>query len=427
VVAGRLWGAMIAAAVEGEPLLRDAESRLGQFGELVATAIGNTEAAAEAHRLGEQQATLRRVATLVAQGSAPTEVFDAVVVEVARLFGAAYVSLQRAEGSDEIVILSHWGHDPGVVHPGMRLRLDGDSAIARVLRTGRSARFDPHGDWGGSIAEIGRRADRSAAIGAPIVVEGRLWGVLVATWREGDDPAPADAEGRLTEFAELVAAAIANADSHDQLTASRERVLTAADEARRRLVRDLHDGAQQRLVHAVITLKLAQQELHGDTRRAEALLSDALEHAEQGNAALRELAHGILPSVLTHRGLPAAVDSLVARLDLVVDVDVTSARLARGIEASAYFIIAEALTNVVKHARAARAHVTAAVADDTLRLEVRDDGVGGADPRGHGLLGLGDRVAALGGRLRIDSPDAGGTVLTAELPCRPGAGARPAR
>jgi GAF domain-containing protein len=303
VVAGRLWGAMIASAVEGEPLLPDAESRLFQFTELVATAIANTEARTEMQRLADQQATLRRVATLVARGAAPGEVFDAVVAEVGQLFGAAYVSLQRAEGPDELVILSALGHEPDLVRAGMRLKLDGDSAMARVLRTGRSARLDIDGTWSGSVAEIARKADASAAIAAPIVVDGRLWGVLAASWRRGHDRAPADAEERLAEFAELVATAIANADSRDQLAASRARVLSAGDEARRRLVRDLHDGAQQRLVHSVINLKLAQRALGSDADRAESLLADALAHVEQGNAELRELADGIMPSVLTRGGL----------------------------------------------------------------------------------------------------------------------------
>jgi signal transduction histidine kinase len=170
------------------------------------------------------------------------------------------------------------------------------------------------------------------------------------------------------------------------------------------------------LVHTIVTLKLAQRALNEDSERAGSLVAEALDHAEQGNAELRELAHGILPSVLTRGGLRAGVDALVSRLDLPVEVDVTSTRLPPEIEASAYFIVAEAVTNVVKHSGAARAQVTAAIDEGTLSVEVRDDGIGGADPEGHGLLGLGDRAAALGGRLRIDSPPGGGTVLAAELP-----------
>jgi signal transduction histidine kinase len=297
----------------------------------------------------------------------------------------------------------------------MRLALDGDSVTARVLRTGRSARLNAYDRRSGSIAGIAHRSGVNVTVGAPIVVDGALWGVITASWT-GQDLPPDRPEERLVQFAELVDTAIANAAGRDQLMASRARVLTAGDEARRRVVRDLHDGAQQRLVHTIITLGLARRMLREDVEQTDALLEEALDHAERGNAELRDLVHGILPAVLTRGGLRAAVDSLVARLDLPVDVDVPSVRLPAEVEASGYFLVAEALTNVTKHAQASEAAVTATLADDTFTIEVRDDGVGGADPGGHGLLGMGDRVAALGGRLHIDSPPGGGTILSAELP-----------
>jgi signal transduction histidine kinase len=414
-IQGRLWGAMVVAGSEAAPLPAGTEQRVSQFTELVATAIANARARAEVQRLADEQAALRRVATLVAQAAAPTDVFNAVIAEVAELLGAAQVGLMRAESSREVTILAHRGQKPGVMRAGMRVPLDGDSATAQVLRTGSSARFDTAEEGSGTIAQIARRSSANATVGTPITVEGGIWGVITASWTGRDEP-PADAEARLTQFAELLATAIANAESRDQLAASRARVLTAGDQARRRVVRDLHDGAQQRLVHTIITLKLARQELRNNTERTEALLADALDHAEQGNAEIRELAHGILPAVLTRGGLDAGVDALVSRLDLPVDVVVTSTRLAPDVEASAYFIVAEALTNVVKHSQATRAGVTVAVGHGKLKVEVSDDGVGGADPQGQGLLGIGDRVAALGGRLRIDSPPGGGTVLAAELP-----------
>ncbi|HEY2635817.1 MAG TPA: ATP-binding protein, partial [Solirubrobacteraceae bacterium] len=209
---------------------------------------------------------------------------------------------------------------------------------------------------------------------------------------------------------------IANADSRDQLKASRARLLTEGDEARRRVVRDLHDGAQQRQVHTIVTLKLAQEALGGTGPDGEALVAEALENAEQGHRELRDLAHGILPTALTHGGLQAAVNTLVADLDLAVAVDATADRFPGAIEASAYFIVAEALTNVVKHARAEHATVTARVQDHTLRVEVSDDGIGGARADGSGLLGLADRLAALDGRLRVQSPADGGTLVVAEIP-----------
>ena len=192
--------------------------------------------------------------------------------------------------------------------------------------------------------------------------------------------------------------------------------MAAADDERRRVVRDLHDGGQQRLVHAIVTLKLAQRALRAADGRAERFVSEALEHAEQGNVELRELAHGILPSVLTHGGLRAGVHSVVTRLDLPVHMDVPDRRLQPEIEASAYFVVTEALTNVVKHSNAAHAEVRVTVQDGIVRVEVRDDGIGGADTNGQGLVGMADRVTALGGRLEIESPAGGGTSITATLP-----------
>ena len=252
-------------------------------------------------------------------------------------------------------------------------------------------------------------------MGAPIVVDGRLWGAIVAGWI-GEEPPPADTEERMAQFAELLDTAIANADSRDQLTASRARLLTAADDARRRVVRDLHDGAQQRLVHTVITLKLAKQALRAKDAKAESLVAEALEQAERGNVELRELVHGILPAALTIGGLKAGVDAVVARLNLPVGVDVPADRFPAEIEATAYFIVAEALNNVVKHANAAHATVTASVENGRLRIQVQDDGVGGARPDGSGLLGLADRIAVLDGELRVESTADGGTLVVADIP-----------
>jgi signal transduction histidine kinase len=414
VVHGRLWGAMVVTRFDAEPFPADIEPRVAQFTELVAIAIANAEARAEARRLADEQAALRRVATLVAQGAAPDAVFDAVIAEVGQLLGAAQVGLARYQSEQEIAVLAMLGADPSLLRVGMRLPLQGDSVSTRVRRTGRSARLDSY-DEGTSIGQVLDRHDVNVSLGAPIVVDGALWGMIAASWK-GQDRPPDDAEERLAEFAELVDTAIANADSRDQLTASRTRMLSAQDEARRRVVRDLHDGAQQRLVHTIITLKLAQRALREQPVGAEALVAEALAHAEQGNAELRELARGILPAVLTRGGLRAGVETVVARMDLPVEVDVTERRLAPAIEASAYFVVAEALTNAVKHSRATNAQVTARVEDGALRVQIRDNGAGGADPDGRGLTGIGDRVAAFGGTLRIDSTPAGGTVLTAEFP-----------
>lgn len=416
LVQGRLWGVMFVAHCGPEPFPADTEQRITQFTELVATAIANTQAQTELQRLLDEQASLRRLAMRVAQGAGPTEVFDAVVVELRNLIGPVTVGLLRAHSEHEVMVLAYRGEHPGLLQPGTHVALDGDSATARVLRTGCSARVDCRTSGDGTIADLARRSKHGMAAAAPVVVNGRIWGALAGSWRADDEPPPADMEQRLAKFAELVATTIANADNHNQLIASRARVLSACDEAHRRVVRDLHDGAQQRLVHTIITLKLAQRALDGDMGRVRSLLAEALDHAEQGNGDLRELAHGILPSVLARGGLRAGIDSIASRLDLPVDVDVTSTRLPPESEASGYFIVAEALTNVVKHAQATRATVGVSYSDTTLRIEIRDDGIGGADPEGHGLTGISDRVAALGGSLHIDSPNGGGTVLLAELP-----------
>jgi signal transduction histidine kinase len=272
-----------------------------------------------------------------------------------------------------------------------------------------------HEDAHGAPAERGRTAGIRAMV--PQSRQSTTIGASTARVRWVDkEPSPADAEERRVQFAQLLGTAIANADGRDQLKASRVRLLTEGDEARRRVVRDLHDGAQQRQVHTIITLKLALRALRAKDPDAESLVAEALDQAQQGHAELRELAHGILPSALTRGGLRAAVDSLVARLDLPVEVEAAAERLPAAIEASAYFIVAEALTNVVKHAHAKHAAVTARVEDGTLRVQVRDDGIGGARPDGSGLLGLADRLAVLDGQLRVESPADGGTLVLADIP-----------
>jgi signal transduction histidine kinase len=299
--------------------------------------------------------------------------------------------------------------------------LEGTNVAGTIKRTGRSARIDDFSGATGHIAEVVRRAQLSASVGAPVIVDGEVWGVIITSWTTGGPPPP-DTEARLTQFAELLDTAIANADSRAQLTASRVRMLAAEDAARRRVVRDLHDGAQQRLVQTIVTLRLARQALSDDGKSVEALLDEALRNAEQSNAELRELAHGILPAVLTQGGLRAGVETFIERLALPVTTELPVNRFAPEVEASAYFVIAEALTNVVKHSQARAAEVRVAIDDGRLKVEVRDDGIGGADPEGSGLVGIGDRVLVLGGSLRIESPPGGGTVVTAAIPVSAGGG-----
>jgi signal transduction histidine kinase len=414
-VEGRLWGFISVASSAVEPLPADTEARLASFTDLVAMAIANTESRSGLARLAAEQAALRRVAVLVAEGAPPAVVFDAVAGETLTLMRAdsARVCRYEPDGTATVLAEQNTGAEPPTV--GTRLTLQGQSVTAQVLRTRQASRRDDLDAAAGTADALAREPGVRCGIGGPIVVEGRLWGVIVAHWsRPG--PLPDEAEARLNEFAELVATAIANANSRDQLAASRARLLTEADHARRRVVRDLHDGAQQRLVQTIVILQLTQRAVEPDNEKAKTLIAGALAQAQQANTELRELAHGILPAALTNGGLLSGISLIVSQLDFPVDVDVPSERFAPEIEASAYFVVAEALTNVVKHAHAERAEVRAFVEDETLHLEVRDDGTGGADPRGHGLVGLSDRVMTLNGRIGVEDRAEGGTILAATLP-----------
>ena len=375
------------------------------------------EAETELERLAGEQAALRRVATLVARGVPPSEVFSAVADEVGRLLDARATAIARLEpeGMMAIVATSGSGDSP----MGSRFKLEADIVLAQVVRTGRPARVENYTDADDAtsrrVLHVGIGRIRSA-VAVPIMVEGSLWGSIAsATDRERFPP---DAEQRMAEFTELAGTAIANADSRSALRASRARVVAASDATRRQIERDLHDGAQQRLVHTVITLKLARRAFGTDADAARALVAEALDHAEHATVELRELVQGILPPVLTRSGLYAAVETLATRMPVPVDVDVTDRRLPATVEATAYFVLAEALTNVAKHSRASHAIVVARVKDGALELQVRDDGVGGARPDGSGFVGLADRLAVHDGHLRVESPAQGGTTVVALIPLR---------
>jgi PAS domain S-box-containing protein len=372
------------------------------------------EAETELGRLAAEQAALRRVATLVARGVPPAEVFAAVAVEVERLLDAQATTIGRLEPHGTMVVVASSGTATDELPVGTRLQLESDMALTRVVRTGRSARVDDYSHASESLGGRVRRLGIRCTMAVPIMVEGSLWGSIAAgTEREQFPP---DAEQRMSEFTELAGTAIANADSRSELTASRARVVAASDDTRRQIERDLHDGAQQRLIHTVITLKLARQALEAGEEDAPALVAEALEHAERATGELRELVQGILPPVLTRGGLHPAVESLATRMPVPVDITVPVDRLPPPVEATAYFVVAEALTNVVKHSGARHATVVAHVDDGTLQVRVRDDGVGGARPDGSGFVGLTDRLAVLDGRLRVESPADGGTLVAADIP-----------
>jgi signal transduction histidine kinase len=380
-------------------------------------------AAEEAQRaLADEQTALRRVATLVAADVPPSRVFEQVTEEVGRLLGLPAASVMQFDGEQRARVAGGWSEDGRLLFPvGATLELDGDSALAKVLRTGRPQRVERYEEASGRLAETARSFGYRAAVAAPVTVAGRLWGALVAV-TASDDPLSAGAERRLCDFADLVAQALANADAYEKLAASRARMVEVADAERRRLERNLHDGAQQRLVSVALQLNLVAARLEGDPDSARKLLANAQEDLGQGLADLRELARGIHPVVLTERGLGPALDALLARASVPVEIaELPGERLAPAVEAAAYYVIAEAVTNVGRYAGASHATVSVGRTNGTATVVVSDDGIGGADPAaGSGLRGLAARVEALDGRLEVDSPPGRGTRITARLPLRPG-------
>ena len=375
-------------------------------------------AQASERRLAGEQAALRRVATLVAQGPPTPEIFEAVTREVGLLCDADLALMERFEPDDAVTVIAGWSRDDRVtLAVDSRFALEGTSIAAQVRETGRPAHVDSFAGVSGPIAREAQRLGIRASVGGPITVDGRLWGVIAASITR-EARFPADTESRIADFTDLVATAISNAEARADLVASRERLLTAGDQARRRVVRDLHDGAQQRFVHAILTLELALRALESNDQNGTTLVAEALEHAKAANEELRELAHGVLPEVLIRGGLAAGVEAIVERLHVPVDVSVPADRFPAEIEASAYFVVAEALTNMAKHSHARHANVAAHLDNGNLHIDIHDDGTGGARPDGTGLLGLRDRVVTLGGQLEVDSPPGGGTRIAVTLPLR---------
>jgi signal transduction histidine kinase len=417
-VDGRPWGVMIASSNSPEPLPAGTEARIAAFTDLVATAISNTEARTETHRLADEQAALRRVATLVAEAVPPGQLFDAVTGEVGSLLDTDLATLFRYEDEDVVRMLSIWTADAVPLETPETWRVEELGLSRSTAEDSWPGRINDWTQFSGPLAQFVREdAGVTSSVSSPILVEGRLWGGL-AVHSTRDEPLPADTEIRVGEFTELIATAMSNVQAREDLAASRARIVAAADEERRRVVRDLHDGAQQRLVHTIVTLNLAQSAIEEERKDAAGLVSEAVQRAEEATGELRELAHGILPAVLTRGGLPAGVRALASRMSMPVETDVSVDRLPAEIEATAYFVVAEALTNVAKHAHAGQASVAAHMEDGHLRIQVTDDGVGGADQDGSGFLGLGDRLAVHDGTLSVESPGEGGTRVVAAIPVR---------
>jgi signal transduction histidine kinase len=416
MVEGRLWGVLGVGTSTDQPLPPDAEARLASFAELVATAIANAESRAALTRLAEEQAALRRVATLVAQGVLPAEIFSAVSGEVTRLF-EAQAGVLRFDHEGPAVVFVGVPKTLGL-RVGTRWEFQPGMASAEVYRTGCSARVDAM-DWSsarGPVAGTARRLGIVSNIGSPIVVEGRLWGTMIVV--STDEPLPFGLEGRLEKFTELVATAIANADSRSQLAASRRRIVAASDQARRRIERDLHDGTQQRLVSLALAARTAEADVPASRDALRAELSRIAAGLADAVAELQELSRGIHPAVLSEHGLGPALRTLTRRSGVPVELDVTTdARCPEPVEIAAYYVASEALANAMKHAQASFVEISLTARDGRLLLSIRDDGIGGADPaRGSGLAGLTDRVEALGGSIRLNSPAGAGTHIAVNLP-----------
>jgi signal transduction histidine kinase len=426
-VDGRLWGAIAVGSGQG-PLPPDTEQRMTEFTDLVATAVANAQNRAaletsrdELARLVEEQAALRRVATLVARGIDPAEVFSAVAEEIRRLLSADSAAMGRFDpDGTSVVIVSNVGENPVNLPVGTRRELHDYLATAAVWRTGRPAQVNEDA-W---ISESDPVADRLREAGvrslaaSPIIVEGRLWGAVSAWNRQG--PFPSGTADRMADFTELVATAVGNAESRAELAASRARIVAAADQTRRRIERDLHDGTQQRLVSLGLELRLAQSMVPADLAGLEAEIGKVADELNGVVKDLREIARGIHPVILSEGGLGPALRTLARRAAIAVELEVPAlGRLPEPVEVAAYYVCSEALTNATRHARASVVTIALEERDGCLHLSIRDDGAGGADPaRGSGLIGLRDRAEALGGSLEVSSPPGEGTLILVQLPLR---------
>jgi len=418
IVEGEVWGSMNVGSMTAEPFPADLEPRLERFTALLATAIANAKSRDEVMRLAAEQAALRRVATLVAQGPEPGHVFAAVADEVAGIIDIPVVGVSRYEADGTFTMLGIAGETNFTV--GSRWPVEEDGIAGMILATGRPARKDDYSGMPGLLGAAVRDDLMTSTVGVPIVVEGGVWGFMVAAGKPGR-PIPDDTEARLARFTELVATAVSNATTRSDLLTSRARVVTAADETRRRLERDLHDGIQQWLVALALRARKAAG-LSGAGEPAVRELSGLADDLVAVTDELREISRGIHPAILSDAGLDDALDALARRSAIRVDLDVSfQGRYDPSLEATVYYVVAESITNAVKHAQASTVAVRGGLRGEAIELEIEDDGVGGADPhRGTGLIGLRDRVDTLGGTISFASPAGAGTTIRVRLPAGSG-------
>jgi signal transduction histidine kinase len=418
-VEGRLWGSISVLSTQEQPLRGDAEGRLSGFTSLAATAIADTLARVKLRRYAEEQAALRRVATLVARAAPHDEMFAAVAAEVGKLTGTDFAVLRRYDQDGTVTTVGGWrrSRPGGPVTTAPPRALGGTTLHARGLRRYRLAHVDDVDCASWSGADVARDRRRRATVSVPIHVEGRVWG-SVAVVSADNGRLPSNTEERLTAFTELVGTSLAKAEAQAALRASRARIVAASDTTRRRIERDLHDGVQQHLVSLALQLREAQWGIPAES----ADLVERLDRVADGLTGvledIREIARGIHPAALAEGGLPLALSALARRAALPVRLDIRSReRFPEPVEIAAYYVVSEALTNIAKHAEATASDIVVAVEDGALVVGVHDDGHGGADPAGgSGLVGLTDRVEALGGSLWVHSPPGGGTTVRLILP-----------
>ena len=415
IVEGSLWGIMIVGS-RAEPLPAGTEVQLAGFTELAATAIANAQARVDLREFADEQAALRRVATLVARAASPAEVLAAITEEAGRLLAADYAAMARYDPDGARTVVGAWTSTSAPFPLGSRARLGGRDVATLVFQTGRAARIDDHTGGSGQIGNVIRELGLRAAVGVPVMVEGQLWGVMIVA--SGSQPLPAGTESRLAGFTELAATGIANTEAQAALTASRARIVATADATRRRIERNLHDGAQQRLVSLALDLRAAQEAAPPGTGELARQLDRVVTGLDDVMDDLREISAGLHPAVLADGGLPPALKTLARRSAVPVDLDIqVKGRLPEPVETAAYYTAAEALTNTAKHAQATTADINVSKSDGALHVRIRDNGRGGADVRhGSGLVGLKDRAEALGGHLKLLSPPGEGTTLEITLP-----------
>jgi PAS domain S-box-containing protein len=430
LVDGRPWGVMMALSTEQRSLPADTEDRLGAFTELIATAIANIQARDDLRDLAHEQAALRRVATLVARGTSSDAVFDAVCAETGALIGASSVNLAHFTPDGVNVTMAGWSLRDTHVPTGTRLRIGADTINGRIRRTVAPARFDDYEESSGELATLIKERGIRSEVGAPVIVEGHVWGALIAG-SDTDEPLPTGAELRVARFAELLATAISNATARSELIASRARIVAASDEARRRIERNLHDGVQQRLVALGLDLQAVRASIAADLRDTRSGLERVGREIEAVLEDVRELSRGLHPALLSQGGLRPSLRALARKSPIEVHLAIDlEQRPPEPIETAVYYVVSEALTNAAKHSRASEISLVVATVGEVLRATIEDDGVGGAEASsGSGLVGLIDRVEALGGRFALDSLRGEGTRLVIELPLTPqpnGDGARTA-